>query len=364
MSYADVIYSATSRAARAQQSLMSPTSGFCPSLHPHAVEPDTTRARSRLTREQTAVLKRVYTDTFFPDKSVKEQLARELGIPVRTVQIWFQNQRQYHRLKLRKKANKEQQASPLSLEQQQFPLTPHQSPAIQYPMSPEAGLYTPQPADLALTAPATPASVVELNTTAATAATATASNRRYSAPAKYDPYMSTEALDYFTIQGDGQPLPCSPILETAYSTGDSGTYHTPLPTSVSLPEQWQYTPDMSVAFPLHYYQQQSPVMYEASPPTPLFTPMSEQSMHAYTTAYTAGVLYSPELSQSSLPESTPLLLSAPLDFGHQSPQLHQQQLPQLPFSTLMSALPTTPLLSLVDPTHSPPAQHSPLMQPL
>ncbi|KAI9144087.1 Homeodomain-like protein, partial [Paraphysoderma sedebokerense] len=60
--------------------------------------------RSRLTREQTSVLKRVYSLTYFPDKATKEQLSKELNIPVRTIQIWFQNQRQYHRLKMKKKA--------------------------------------------------------------------------------------------------------------------------------------------------------------------------------------------------------------------------------------------------------------------
>ncbi|KNE64703.1 hypothetical protein AMAG_10054 [Allomyces macrogynus ATCC 38327] len=64
------------------------------------------KPRSRLTREQTAILKRVYAVTYFPDRATKEQLAGELGIPVRTVQIWFQNQRQYHRIKLKKKAAK------------------------------------------------------------------------------------------------------------------------------------------------------------------------------------------------------------------------------------------------------------------
>ncbi|KAI9188012.1 hypothetical protein H9P43_002403 [Blastocladiella emersonii ATCC 22665] len=67
------------------------------------------KQRSRLSREQMNALKRVYSNTYFPDKAQKEQLSRDLGIPVRTIQIWFQNQRQYHRLKLKKKATQKQQ---------------------------------------------------------------------------------------------------------------------------------------------------------------------------------------------------------------------------------------------------------------
>ncbi|KAJ3366119.1 LIM/homeobox protein Lhx9 [Allomyces arbusculus] len=69
----------------------------------------TEKTRSKLTREQMATLKRVYAITYFPDKATKEQLARELGLTTRVVQVWFQNQRQYHRIKMKKKALQQEQ---------------------------------------------------------------------------------------------------------------------------------------------------------------------------------------------------------------------------------------------------------------
>ncbi|KNE60358.1 hypothetical protein AMAG_05753 [Allomyces macrogynus ATCC 38327] len=45
------------------------------------------KTRSKLTREQMATLKRVYAITYFPDKATKEQLARELGLTTRVVQV-------------------------------------------------------------------------------------------------------------------------------------------------------------------------------------------------------------------------------------------------------------------------------------
>jgi hypothetical protein len=64
------------------------------------------KIRSRLTRDQTAKLKAVYARTYFPDKVTKERLSHELHIPIRTIQIWFQNQRQYHRIKMKKRAHR------------------------------------------------------------------------------------------------------------------------------------------------------------------------------------------------------------------------------------------------------------------
>lgn len=58
--------------------------------------------RQRLTREQTFVLKAVYEHNFFPSKELQTKLSTELNIPIRTLQVWFQNQRQYHRLKMKR----------------------------------------------------------------------------------------------------------------------------------------------------------------------------------------------------------------------------------------------------------------------
>ncbi|KAL7318448.1 hypothetical protein PS15m_001691 [Mucor circinelloides] len=50
--------------------------------------------RRRATVSQTQALQRVFEKTAFPSTGLRENLARHLGMPPRTVQIWFQNKRQ------------------------------------------------------------------------------------------------------------------------------------------------------------------------------------------------------------------------------------------------------------------------------
>ncbi|CAO3624230.1 unnamed protein product [Mucor fragilis] len=50
--------------------------------------------RRRATVSQTQALQRVFDKTAFPSTGLRENLARHLGMPPRTVQIWFQNKRQ------------------------------------------------------------------------------------------------------------------------------------------------------------------------------------------------------------------------------------------------------------------------------
>ncbi|KAL0139608.1 hypothetical protein V8B55DRAFT_1577917 [Mucor lusitanicus] len=50
--------------------------------------------RRRATVSQTQALQRVFDTTAFPSTGLRENLARHLGMPPRTVQIWFQNKRQ------------------------------------------------------------------------------------------------------------------------------------------------------------------------------------------------------------------------------------------------------------------------------
>lgn len=69
------------------------------------------RPRSRLTRQQTNALKEIYNVTYFPDKPTKDRLCRDLDINPRTLQIWFQNQRQYHRLKLKRQQERAKQGN-------------------------------------------------------------------------------------------------------------------------------------------------------------------------------------------------------------------------------------------------------------
>jgi len=53
--------------------------------------------RKRASRQQLEVLRGTFQQTPFPASEVRRQLARELGMTARSVQIWFQNQRQLAR---------------------------------------------------------------------------------------------------------------------------------------------------------------------------------------------------------------------------------------------------------------------------
>ncbi|CAH8441411.1 unnamed protein product [Schistosoma curassoni] len=51
------------------------------------------RIRTSLTDEQRYRLQEAYESNIRPSKSIREALASELGVPMRVVQVWFQNQR-------------------------------------------------------------------------------------------------------------------------------------------------------------------------------------------------------------------------------------------------------------------------------
>lgn len=55
------------------------------------------RCRTVMTPSQSRVLKKVLEQTSFPSTELRESLAKMLGMKPRTVQIWFQNQRQKSR---------------------------------------------------------------------------------------------------------------------------------------------------------------------------------------------------------------------------------------------------------------------------
>ncbi|KAI9179943.1 hypothetical protein H9P43_005275 [Blastocladiella emersonii ATCC 22665] len=70
-----------------------------PPPDPHAAAHSSTNApkkrpRTVLTPLQTCVLRRVLATTAFPSTQLRQILARELDLHPRTIQIWFQNQRQ------------------------------------------------------------------------------------------------------------------------------------------------------------------------------------------------------------------------------------------------------------------------------
>ncbi|KAJ1923811.1 hypothetical protein IWQ60_005625 [Tieghemiomyces parasiticus] len=66
--------------------------------------------RKRATPEQVNVLNRVFEQTYFPSTELRRQLAAQLNMAPRTVQIWFQNRRQALRMKGRNPSNKQPQA--------------------------------------------------------------------------------------------------------------------------------------------------------------------------------------------------------------------------------------------------------------
>lgn len=55
------------------------------------------RCRTVMTASQSRVLRKVLEQTAFPSTEIRENLAKLLGMKPRTVQIWFQNQRQKSR---------------------------------------------------------------------------------------------------------------------------------------------------------------------------------------------------------------------------------------------------------------------------
>ncbi|KAI9318200.1 Homeodomain-like protein, partial [Dichotomocladium elegans] len=51
------------------------------------------RKRTRATPEQLAVLEKTFSTTPTPSSRLREQLSRDLRMPERSIQIWFQNRR-------------------------------------------------------------------------------------------------------------------------------------------------------------------------------------------------------------------------------------------------------------------------------
>ncbi|KAI9230824.1 MAG: hypothetical protein DHS80DRAFT_21063 [Piptocephalis tieghemiana] len=77
----------------------SPSSSSSPSIPipPSSPHSSSRPRRRRANPQQLAILNQVFTHTFFPTSELRDQLALELGMSSRTVQIWFQNKRQQWR---------------------------------------------------------------------------------------------------------------------------------------------------------------------------------------------------------------------------------------------------------------------------
>ncbi|KAF7683604.1 Homeobox protein HD-3 [Astathelohania contejeani] len=57
------------------------------------------RQRTVMTPGQSQILKKYFNINNFPSTEVREELARNLGVKPRTIQIWFQNQRQKNKIR-------------------------------------------------------------------------------------------------------------------------------------------------------------------------------------------------------------------------------------------------------------------------
>lgn len=81
----------------------SPTDSISPrSAHsPKDKQGNSNRKRNQLNIYQTKVLLKVMERTAFPSRSMRDHLASQLGIPSKSIQIWFQNQRQKSKQQMR-----------------------------------------------------------------------------------------------------------------------------------------------------------------------------------------------------------------------------------------------------------------------
>ncbi|CAF4416588.1 unnamed protein product, partial [Adineta steineri] len=51
------------------------------------------RSRTTVTQKQLEILKKVYTTSIKPGRHIRESLAKDTGLDIRVVQVWFQNRR-------------------------------------------------------------------------------------------------------------------------------------------------------------------------------------------------------------------------------------------------------------------------------
>lgn len=58
---------------------------------------ETSCHRSYMTKFQRNVLKKFYVACCYPTREQKERLAKEIGLPILKVSVWFQNQRSHER---------------------------------------------------------------------------------------------------------------------------------------------------------------------------------------------------------------------------------------------------------------------------
>ncbi|KAF8499689.1 hypothetical protein F5888DRAFT_103302 [Russula emetica] len=102
-----------------------------------AQEPTIKKKRKRADARQLDALNKMFAITAFPSTDQRNQLARDLDMAPRSVQIWFQNKRQQNRQNTRNPAypgpSVSQVTATLHPEVQHVPIHPRASPA---PMSP------------------------------------------------------------------------------------------------------------------------------------------------------------------------------------------------------------------------------------
>merc|ERR1711915_15143 len=84
------------------------------------------RKRTKLSEEQLNVLESAYRSNHHPTSDVKENMAAKIGIPVKNVQIWFQNRR------AKDKSIKEHLASESQKRQAALHMQPYDSSNLVY----------------------------------------------------------------------------------------------------------------------------------------------------------------------------------------------------------------------------------------
>lgn len=85
----------------------SPSPSYHESSPSPRYSPSIKAKRKRASAVQLDALNRVFAKTFFPSTETRNELARQLGMSPRTVQIWFQNKRQSIRTRERSITSKD-----------------------------------------------------------------------------------------------------------------------------------------------------------------------------------------------------------------------------------------------------------------
>ena len=99
--------------------------------------------RTKFTEKQTALMMNVFAQTPRPTRLMREQMAKETGLPIRCIQIWFQNKRSKEKRQHSKRFMHQNHWYP---QYHQTALPAYSEPEHQYPSPPpsDCDFYNPQ----------------------------------------------------------------------------------------------------------------------------------------------------------------------------------------------------------------------------